>query len=237
MRDEYPAAALDLEQFVDKTLSDILSARGAMTRRLFADAFEKLPAAATPESRQWPSRSILIPIALNYILLGPDMETAVDLRSLYARLLASAMERRSAGDVHPSFAYLLSQMSEQDAQVVKMSTLQGDDSWPSLEVRHQNSVMHTYTVTGHVYGVRSRDKLSARMMSVSVTNLVRLGIFEQNWTTRLSKERVYQQIEERAHMECMPRDDIHYTMHRGIVLLTAFGSRFADVCVRERAIE
>lgn len=231
MRDGYPIDVTDLEQLVETAVNDIISARAAMTGRLFADVFEIL-SPATTESRQWPSLSILIPIALNYVLLGPDMEAAADLRSLYARLLASAMEHNSAGDVHPSFAYLLSQMSEQDAQIVRMSTLEGDNSWPALEVRHPNPTMENYRIVGHVYGVGSCGNPSSEIVSVSVANLVRLGIFEEDWTSSLSEERTYRWIEERAHVECMPRNDVHYTTHRGVVSLTAFGSRFVGVCVR-----
>ena len=111
-----PGNSTDLEKFTDNAVDILYSNRTSTIRQLFVDTFDIL-SSTSDDNRRWPSLQVLIPIVLSYTLLDPEVRDSDNLRSLYACLLASAMARNTAWDVHPSFAHLLSQMSEQDAQV------------------------------------------------------------------------------------------------------------------------
>lgn len=68
-----------------------------------------------PEDIQTPSPLIAGPVLLNLTFAANEK----DLREMYACLLAAAMDKKNCHNSHPSFAYVLQQLSPDEALIIK----------------------------------------------------------------------------------------------------------------------
>lgn len=72
-----------------------------------------------------PPLSISGPLTLQIMFASEENE----LREMYANLLASAMDKRTAGDAHPSFVTIIQQLTADEARVIsRIASL--SDTWP-----------------------------------------------------------------------------------------------------------
>lgn len=114
-----------------------------------------------------PPPNIAAPVALHYSLLGDGKDTE-DLRDMFENLLLSSMDTDTSSTVHPAFASIISQMTNDEARVVKsISALRYE------YIQDQNRSMF-YTILGSDIGIHE-DKIE-----MCVSNLVRLGLIEMH---------------------------------------------------------
>jgi hypothetical protein len=141
-------------------------------------AFDKLSARAdaklksVPESRRiTPSPTIEAPIALHYVLLGESEEVA-ELREMFENLLASSMDRETAASAHPAFVSMISQLTPDEARILK-----------SID-RDDYALVNLYEVGAdgtRLLGFRARlgigTGIDEARQQQYISNLDRLGIF------------------------------------------------------------
>jgi len=89
----------------------------ARTGKFFARVEKKLEQ-VPDERRQPPPATIAAPAALQYALLGEAPEAA-ELREMFENLLASSMDSDTASSAHPAFVSMISQMSRDEARILK----------------------------------------------------------------------------------------------------------------------
>lgn len=65
-----------------------------------------------------PPANIAAPVAFHYSLLG-DGEGTNELRDMFENLLLSSMEEEHAGSAHPSFVSIISQLTQDEAWILK----------------------------------------------------------------------------------------------------------------------
>lgn len=126
-----------------------------------------------PEDLVEPRASIAGPLLQNlaYALDEPD------LKDMYLKLLASAMDGPHAESAHPAFIDIIKQCSPQDALLLNYIA---KSPWPHLQTIDLH--MTTYGKTGKVFGnfgnyiIESGLKYNNYM--VTIDNLMRLGILK-----------------------------------------------------------
>jgi len=73
-----------------------------------------------------PPLSISGPLTIQIMFASEENE----LREMYANLLASAMDKKTAGDAHPSFVTIIQQLTADEARVISQIASVGE-TWPS----------------------------------------------------------------------------------------------------------
>ncbi|MFJ3447417.1 DUF4393 domain-containing protein [Pseudomonas sichuanensis] len=163
------------------------------------------------------------------------------LSDLYANLLASAMDKKTASGAHPAFVEIIKQLTPDEAKVVTL--FRGVRAFPLLNVRESHKddpeqkkggrdVLSHFSLLGEEAGVEF-----VSMVPAYLDNLCRLGLIEylpagivytaansyEPLETHATVLAVKQSIEVNPVMEC--------EMHRTGFRITELGKQFAKICV------
>jgi hypothetical protein len=171
------------------------------------------------EQIQSPAPEVAVP------LLGAVAYTTAEvLRTMYANLLATAMNSQSAQMAHPAFAEIVRQMSPIDARVFAILC--------ESRGRHFSSGAELAALCGAI---------ARQALEVALSNIIRLGLIENVWSGRDS-------FTGAAEVDYLPGGSIVITSdsdpsqpHSGkggdverILNLTPWGDQFASSCLTTR---
>ncbi len=145
--------------------------------------------------KQVPEERIITP-APN--LAGPAIEALrfagheSVLREMYANLLATAMDAKTAREAHPAFVEILKQLSPDEARIVRLLG-ESDDlpvisliAWKPAPVDGYDVILRHFSLIGNEAGC-SNPELSQSYLD----NLCRLGLGEIPNDTHLARQEVY----------------------------------------------
>lgn len=187
---------------------------------LAADLTKKLTQ-QNPDDISSPDLNIAAPILTNYPLVANQTE----LRDMYATLLASAMLNNKRESVHPSFTYLISQMTSEEAVLLQFL----------YKNREKNKYLfkETYDLTTGKYKTESLDELfkksctQAGLINEALflsykENLIRLRIF---YTERITDS-------EYVHANSLYTNDKPYIQQSDDIIIdfTDYGLAFLSSC-------
>lgn len=170
--------------------------------------------------------------------VGPAMEASKyyfeepEIREMFARLIASSMDREKANGVHPAFPEIVKQMSPLDAR--NLACL-AKDNFPIVEYRQIDKSNHFVTLFSHIFlGNPAEKDLFAQSRSIS--SLSRLGLVNTSYERFLVAERIYDPFREttlyQALAEQYPADGPHrLDIQKGQVALTPLGEKFREICL------
>lgn len=166
-----------------------------------------------------------------------------ELREMYAKLLLSSMDDRSAGYVHPSFVQILKQLSPDEAKLLGTFTPEESDGFvsiPLLDLRIVSSdqvVPYSWRTIVDGYneccvGVCEHPEQAL----VYLNNLERLGILQRN---EFYTDRIKEKLEAFEECEAISlAKDGHplgegerYDCRRWSYRVTDFGANFLRTCV------
>lgn len=182
------------------------------------------------------------PAALHYALLG-DGEDVDVLRGMFEDLLVSSMDSATADNVHPGFVSILSQLSTDEAWMLKAITKRDFDA-PVIEVRHMR-VSQDFIAEGLLcdwgHGLAIEPTREAQYLA----NMQRLGIIAIDLDAQLARDHDdpnvsiahegYDKLDTRMNNTIKRRDGWPMLVgQRGTIQLTAFGAQFWNTCVRAR---
>jgi hypothetical protein len=185
-------------------------------------ALLKRLAATPPEQIQTPAQYIAGQVLLQLSFCA-DQE---QLRELYANLLASAMNRQSAGAVHPAFVHLIQQLTPDEALVLqKISTEAGHFALLEEEVesglvsKGSEAISVQFRTFCEAAGVGAPSLSDAYL-----DNLLRLKVLEeQRWsegTLHRTGYAIYGDYDARLENK-----------HGRLIELSAFGEGFLRTCI------
>jgi len=167
-----------------------------------------------------PPLTIAGPLTLQMIFASEEP----DLREMYANLLASAMDARTAGDAHPSFVTLIQQLTPDEARIVSLiaSLNQKWVSWdgkPSAKLGSDDELWEKLRKFCFEAKIKHTDKVD-----IYIENLIRLRLLRhQTWSTaEYHPEGAGPYGDWDAKVT---NDDYEY------VELTAYGRAFINSCV------
>ena len=145
-----------------------------------------------------------------------------ELREMYARLLATAMDPNTTS-AHPSFVQIIQQLTPDEARVLE-HIFRMDKEWPSIDSslsrpRKGTSYRRESVETGFKRWCSESKVLKIQNSNAYMVNLVRLGLFKHN----VYNEATYWPSDEHSEASV---DNEEYE----ILELTDFGRLFLDAC-------
>jgi hypothetical protein len=191
-----------------------------------AKRLEKIP----PEQIKTPLPQVAGPAieALKYT--GHDE----NLREMFAKLIATAMDSEKAALAHPSFVEIIKQLSSDEAKICRH--LKGAaDTLPVIEIDElRGNGISTCARNFSILGYKSQCEIPTLIQSY-LDNLCRLGIVEISYEGQLADNSKYTEIE--RHPDCVnilqQLKSAQRTPHirRGLIKQTTFGEKFFDACI------
>jgi hypothetical protein len=173
------------------------------------------------------------------------------LRDLFANLLATAMDSRTAANAHPAFVEMVKQLSTDEARILKHVSRHFRESMPIIETyrtwlalddqgkrkRMAAKLFGPYSLVGFYAGCGRLKSLPSL-----IHNLARLEIVAVDFPKEIDKDSLQELLDDEmiAGMKdeieaeaTRRRDDTGFSYNTGYITLTAFGDQFLDACVRD----
>jgi len=166
-----------------------------------------------------PPLSLSGPLVMNMAFSADEP----DLREMYAKLLASAMDERTANEAHPSFVNIIQQLTADEAKILNyISTLEEWPSWMgNFDLKDdEDNVWKKMNVVVKNSGIAHIDSAS-----VYINNLIRVKILDH--TTGVSDPK-YIPEGSNDYGDWGPSVSID---EYEVIELTAYGRAFLDACV------
>lgn len=134
-------------------------------------------------------------------IAGPALEASKyfykeeELRDMFAKLVASSMDSSKINDVYPSFAEIIKQMSKLDAQNLRIISTGSQTARIICKIQVSNSSGSYNTIYSNVY-IANSEASNLEDVAASLTNLVRLGLIEIDYSQYLADEELYDVFKE-----------------------------------------
>lgn len=180
-----------------------------------------------------PKPKIAIPILQNASITDEN-----ELRILYAKLLASAMDKNTVSIVHPAYVSIINQLSAKDALLLK-KIVDINDSIPVAHVKFTFGDRCLANVPPHFYSPYFKELEDMENISSCIENLSRLqliNLFEGNVVAYN-----YAQIENDSYIQEQyeyakrknPTRDLKIKVDSYVIQLNDFGKKFIKVCMSQ----
>jgi hypothetical protein len=209
-----------------------------------AEKFKNVP----EEHRIEPKLTIAGPIIDSMKYSGSEPH----LRELFANLLVTSMDARTAANAHPAFVEIVKQLSPDEAKIVKMMAKGFHEAFPMIYIYRGRRVLKKDTTTGQtalraslVFGPYSTiGRYSGcrhlRLIPSYITNLVRLQLVNLSNRQKLEPEILDDLLDDEIVKEWKrtitardrlgERDEFHHT--ESMLYSTPLGEQFFDACIR-----
>jgi hypothetical protein len=190
-----------------------------------------------PEQVQNPDPAVGGPLitALRFVGEKPN------LREMYANLLATAMDRKTAEQAHPAFVEILKQLTPDEAKILayiptnlKRPVITIDSI--NADERSRRTVLRHFSAIGWLAGCEH-----LHLAPSYLENLCRLGLTIIPGDARYSESELYQALEGspevlkvKAQIESEGRQ-MNVTWQ--VLAVTNFGTQFIDSCVLEHRVD
>jgi hypothetical protein len=195
----------------------------------FMDAVEAKLVVVPPERLLPPPATVAAPAALQYALLGED-PTVENLRQMFEDLLVAAMDRDRASSVHPAFVTVISQLTADEAWMLKSV---GDPTmaFPIIEARI-NVNPPGWQHRGIFFEYGRGIGIDESRLSQYLSNLERVGVLFVDWTRQLATTNAYDDLAARMRREVSAEDGSEPYPVKGIIEFTPFGIDLLNACVK-----
>ncbi len=188
-----------------------------------------------PEDIQQPKPHIGVPAidALRYTGSEPD------LADLYANLLATSMDIKTAYAAHPAFVDVIKNMCPDEAKIMRF--LSASFYYPLIDIKVITPADKSYIIAHrHVslLGIDSQCQLPP-LASNYVDNLERLGLLAIRSDVRMKAEEPYKRIEEHPQIagiiaELRKAEGKRVEIQKFRLEVTDLGKQFIRVCVIDK---
>jgi len=196
----------------------------------------------TEKLRGIPEENIITPIPQ---IAGPAVEALrytghdVNLRELFANLLANAMDKETAHSVHPSYVEIIKNISSDEA--ILLSAFITTKVYPIININSKYKDIKKgyrliYPKYSHIDKIISLTRPD--LIPVYVDNLCRLGVLESPKGIFMTSENIYEPLENDSELDEIKKSIVEsaceVSFDREIVRPTSFGSYFIDNVVIEK---
>ncbi len=156
-----------------------------------------------------------------------------NLRELFANLLASAMNKTTSQNAHPSFVSIIKNLSSQEALLVKRFCK--EYSFPLIDLRVKKNDGHI-TAMAHFSLFHKEAGINLSLVPANLDNLCRLGILEIPYGTFLTQDGIYNDLENdeliKTVSEYITNElKTEIKIDRKLIRLTMFGKDFIKYVV------
>jgi len=177
-------------------------------------------------------------------IVGPTIDAVKyagsdpELSNLFANLLATSMDARTAKDAHPFFAGAIKELTPDEARILKYLATRFFDAHPVVDLREVRgpgfvTLVGNYSHIGRDAGVEHDE-----FTPVGLENLCRLGLSEMPRQFEISPSTIYDTLESdpallKIRSQRAAEGAKTELFHR-MFYLTELGRQFIKVCVIDR---
>lgn len=174
-------------------------------------------------------------------IVGPALEASKYhfeepvVREMFAKLIASSMDRERIKSCHPAFVDIIRQMSPLDAHNLRLFFINGNGQMiPVAQYRKANND-DTYRLVFTNVFISNPDELDLSLQATSISSLVRLGLLEVDYDIHLTEKMLpFGKTPEYLHLVEESKNSGNEwvaNIQEGIALVTPLGNAFARVCL------
>lgn len=159
-----------------------------------------------------------------------------DLRELYANLIATAMDSKTAAEAHPSFVDVLKQITPDEAKIIPYFDLLIPIPIITLRgVNKEDDHFNEYLINFSIVGEKAKCQFP-ELTNGYLENLARLGLIEISYSTYSVDRNAYEpllnhpyvkQISTIIETKYMKKVDVK----KGVASLTNYGNLFISTCI------
>lgn len=200
------------------------------TKKLLEEKLKNVP----PESIEPPEAHIAVP-ALQYISYCMDN---VELRDMYANLLASSMNKVVKKGVHPGFVEIIKQLCPDEAKILRY--LSKNITIPTITLRYEDNKGAGVDIIRNFSNVGELTQCeNPRQVGKYFDNLIRLGLLETPGELRsLTNKSLYASLKlnpyilyytEKELVERCGYKEINFV--ESLVQVTDYGEEFCGICI------
>lgn len=172
-------------------------------------------------------------------IVGPALEASKfhieeeEVRRMFAKLIASSMDKDNSSSIHPSFVEIIKQMSSLDA--INLKIIKSAEILPIARYTikyKENSGKH---VSSEHNFLSNPDCQDMNLIRTSITNLSRLGLISIDYIKWLSDEQRYDIFKQSPLFIALLNlkysgDYSDVEIEKGIVSCTPLGKQFVQNC-------
>ena len=205
----------------------------AETKKLLEEKLKDTPA----ENIMTPPSYIAVP-ALQSISYCMDV---IQLRDMYAELLAHAMKSETVDNVHPTFVELIKQMSPFDALVFKELTKTLVQ--PCISIKYMNKSTKASYPIQDIVALSDLDAFPLVPTQIALENLERLRLIEINKGSKYGNAEKYEDLKRNVkkvsdafvedNKQNFDMNDYQIVYDEFVILIRGFGQFFARACLGE----
>ncbi|WP_142413085.1 DUF4393 domain-containing protein [Hathewaya massiliensis] len=167
----------------------------------------------------------------------------IELRNMYANLLANSMNVDEKDNVHPSFVEIIKQLSPFDANLLKLFSIMGQStkpSYPIIKLRSQISkedssgIDRVYHILSPSFGISINNYIQ---YSISIDNLIRLHLVKADYDRSFVDKTYYNDILNsdlvtKLNQTLPIAPNYTYVNDKeGVLTITDLGQAFINICV------
>ena len=177
--------------------------------------------------------------ALRYVGQEPS------LREMYAKLLATSMDKESTIKAHPAFVEIIKQLNPDEARLISYLAESRYRPQPIIDIvaqfRPPEFPLGYLTFKKNISLLGKESKCNnPELSSVYLVNLNRLGLIELRGAELAQKE-IYEQLEKsydvQKHLKKSMTGKMEIVLDRHAVHITDFGQQFIDACVKVNTVD
>ena len=202
----------------------------AETKKLLEEKLKDTPA----ENIITPPSYVAVP-ALQSIAYCMD---DIQLRDMYAELLAHAMNSETVDNVHPTFVEIIKQMSPFDALVFKKTLVQ-----PCISIKYMNKGTKASYPVQDIVAFSDLDAFPLVPTQIALENLERLRLIEINKGSKYGNAEKYEHLKYSVkevasafvedNKQNFDVNDYQIVYGEFVILIRGFGQFFARACLGE----
>lgn len=170
-------------------------------------------------------------------ILGPALEASKyyieeeELRSMFAKILASSFDDRKNSIIHPSFVEIIKQLDVTDARILQFFNGQNPSIGNPIPImkaviRYDSSYKIVFPIIYFINGTEGIDELSS-----SLTNLERLGLLKIEDDTYSTIDSDYDFIRNNFFVQQVLQNYPEISLEKMCFSITPLGKNFLEVCL------
>ena len=207
--------------------AELLKAKQELNIQAYRDNILEEASKISPENIQEPKLSIM----------GPALEASKyyieeeNLRKMFAKIVASSMDKTQNGIIHPSFVEIIKQLSSHDANVlmnIKKANVHVGSPYPAMKmvIVSDQGIKYIFKLI-----VVFDNETGFQDNAISINNLNRLGILEVDMGTWSVNDANYDIIKNDFVVKSILDKNPDMELQKGSYSVTNFGKNFIDICV------
>lgn len=173
------------------------------------------------------------------VLENASITDELEIRKLYAKLLANSMNNVVKNDVHPSFVEIIKQLCPDEAKILKY--VSEHHSVPTITLRFENEKSYGIDAIVNFSNIGELTECeNPYSIDSYFCNLIRLGLLQNPQGVHLENKDLYTPLKNHKYIISKQEEIYQFDILNKInfveslIAITPFGEQFCRVCIDRR---